>query len=707
MAEKDRRQSELWELYMAVASYSPDLSDETEVTFLDSVWHISQSQYLSSLYVPRDGGSFEDRLATRILHASKVVCLAGERGAGKTSALLAVRSRIEQEMRSVKFEIIDMRKQFDTVGFGATVTRSSSGQQEGPFVRAFGDLVCDVLTARLFPSTGDIQRLVSWALSGPPDAGSGLPIDGLAGLHHLYADADSLAQWPAGLARQQRQEMLLQALKGNRAEYDRLRALVWPRLRTSHVIHAFLALGHPAWSKVVVVLDNVDRVPSELQTWFLAACRDIQVTCGRAASTVVAIRTENVSGVDAAEGDERFLEIVAPDGVRYPAVLLPSLETNHTSQIFEKREAYATRLVQEHDAGTKSGQPSTRSPVHEYHAAVVREFIEHRVYELSNSSIRTLLSIYTAFMQFLQTAARRTHPGSTRPLLELAELTRDDGRYLETLFFLWLYERGNAMCLPIEQIIENDLKIGERRFAEAAPPRYLLLTCIHNLESERAPLGARSPGVRWSHVVERMEQLGYHYDDILSTLVSYLSPVGEPAGVLQLSRRELAPESIRKDGSERVSLTNMGRSLIQDVITRVGYIWGVARRQTSTGQDGKSYFEFTREERARHVYDFCKSVARDHLWALSLAGGELKKSNRTRPWTQLYRRQFGVARKLQCELILDSATLFYVHLFAEAAKNPFVQMGREFSRLFERLEVQETLEETDYAALSAGDDLWA
>jgi hypothetical protein len=708
MNNKATENGELWRLYISLANYAPDITDEFEVHFHDYVRRISEEEYLTSIYVDRAEERFETNLAHEMQRASKILCVAGERGAGKTSALQWVRRHLAEEAPELRFELIDIRKAYDTLDLFRVGDGSFPRDLFSTLVvRSFKRLVRDQLLSRLFPDLEDMREIVAWSLSGPPDSSSQFPREVVSDLQSLYAKAASHAPWQSGHTREQRRKLLLEIIHKDTVVYDKLRESLMERLRPTHVVHAFVSI-HDPYKKVLVVLDNIDRIPSDLQSYFLAACRDIQLSFGPTGAIVVAIRTENVRGVGAVTGDELFVDIIVPDGLKYSGILLPSLEAAHAEQVLERRAEFVAKILEEYDQRHKTQWHHVQQAhLHLYHMSVVREFIQQRVHALTNDSCRVLLNVYVEFMRFIWTAAERKDLTTGKPLLDLTRLDEEEGKYLQTLFFLWLHQRGTEIGIPLQHIIEEDLNLGAERFADAVSPRYLILSCIHNLKRERSPLGLETQYPRWSDVVSRMKTLGYQYKHISDTFRSYLSPVGEPAGILRFARRELRVAEVAEDSDDGVILTRLGEEILTNVINRVGYIWGVARRQLGAEGETKSYFEFTTRQRAQHVYDFCKQVAHDHLWALSLIGNDWRPEH-GKGWTERYRRHFGVNGQLQCEGILESASRFYNHLFGgsvEVQDNAFSRLKQSYTSLFHKLAVQEELTKDDFLYLDDGDDL--
>lgn len=706
MSAEETGNSELWQLYISLAGYSPDVMEGFVIQFMDSSRSISEDEYLTSIYVDRAEEGFETNLALQMRRGGKVLCVAGERGGGKTSALLWVRRHLAVEAPELRYELIDMRRAYDALdlsllGDGPVPHELLSTR----IVRSFKMLVRDQLLSRLFPSLEEMKEVVAWALSGPPDSSNKFGREVISDLHSLFASAEAHAGWQTGQTREERRKVLLEVIRKDSVVYDRLRKSLMKKLGATHVVHAFVSLRNK-YEKVLTVLDNIDRIPTDLQPHFLAACRDIQLSYEGVGSVVVAIRTENVRGVEFVAGDELFVDVIVPDGYKYGGLLLPSLEAQHAKQVLERREQFVAQILQEYDAEHKTQwHHAQQSNLHPYHSSIVSEFIEQRVHALTNDSCRTLLTVYVEFMRFIWTASERKDPVTGKALLDLKTLEEEEGKYLQTLFFLWLHQRGTEIGIPLQHIIEQDLDLGAERFADAVYPRYLLLSCIHNLKREGGALGLETQYPRWGEVVSRMKTLGYSYEVIANTLYGYLAPVGEPAGMIQLPRRELRVTELAEDSSEGVILTRLGVEILTNVINRVGYIWGVARRQLATAGESKSYFEFSARERARHVYDFCKTVAGEHLWALSLIGNEWREEYGS-AWTDRYRRHFGVDRNLQCEAILESAGKFYDHLFGRKDENnAFLRLKQSFTSLFHKLGSQVELTEDDLLYLNDGDDV--
>lgn len=696
--------SELWQLQISLANYAPDTADTPTILFRDFQRNISIDEYLDEIYVTRDIEHYETILAQEIKRTGRVLCIAGERGAGKTSAILWARRYLSDNDPSLRCELIDIRRSYDSLDLSyLEECTMPAAEFTLRLEQSFKKMVRNTLMQRLFPTSDDYLKLVAWGVSGPPDDSQKFDSVVTEDLLDFYGEAIGYARWDTQLNRQQRQNHLLALFKEDPVTFEKIRSKLWDCLHVKHMIHAYLCCSS-VHDRVILVLDNIDRIPMDHQPHFLSAARDIQLSCGSKTSTAIAVRTENARGIYMLPGDELFVDVILLDDVRYTGLLLPSLEHVHAKKVLEVREHFARKVLTEYDSRNGSSWYGIQSErVHPYHSSVVAEFEDDQVHALSNDSCRSLLTMYGEFMRYIWKASERTD-NEGKALLDLQLLKEDaDEKHIQTLFFLWLHQCGHDVGIPLQNIVEHDFDESAIRFADAASPQYLLLTCIYSQREELKAQGFANPWPAWSDVVKRLRDLGFSYSSIQSAANSFLSPIGEPAGMLRFAYREVGATKLQEVSREPVILTKLGMEVVANVIYKVGYIWGVARRRVGAEDSVIGYYNCNAIGRARHIYAFAKHLAREHLRVLQLLGSEWKYLY-GETWPDVYRRQFGVSMKLQCEAILDSAASFYAHLFHADTdtKNPFRTLRHAYSSLFKKLGTKK-ISADDLKRLDAGD----
>lgn len=694
-----------WQLLISIANLGPDLEKNPKIVFKEWKRPVAIDEYLDEIYVPRLKEGYEQNLLQEIQTTNRVLCIAGERGAGKTSAVCWVEREIKKADRTCRFQCVDVRNYYDSLDLGFLDTDIKNDSIVALQIeRAFKKLIKNYLTQALFPEHYDLRKLVAWTVAGPPDDSQDFDSNITADLQDLYIKTSGIANWSRELTRKERIEHFLNEIEKDFAKYEKIIEISLERLRAAQVIHAYI-VGNKAFKKLILVLDNVDRIPIEHQQYILSVARDIQRSCGSVCSTAISIRTENAFRYQLAKGDEKFYDLFLLDSQKYTGLLLPSLEGEHARKILNSREIFAQKILREYDAQNNSKHEKVlRDCISPFHRGIVLEFVEEKVQILANDSCRILLNLYVEFLRYIWTATGPAYKDKTgKALLDKRRIEDKYEKHLKTLFYLWLHERGQYIGIPLQDIVEHDFLATPGKFSDTASPRYLILTCIHNLKRELESKGLKEDWPIWGDVVSRMKELGFNYVEILKTMNSFIAKIGEPAGMLCLDHREIGTIKLSEIDNSQIMLTKFGRFIIEEVISKAGYIWGVARRRYEGETKLKTYYEYQRIERARHTYYFAKSLGLEHIRILAILKTEWK-GKYGENWVREYRSKFGIFGNLQIESIIESALNFYSNLFIDEADNPFRLLKNTFTLLVNKMAGNE-LSKSDFDQISAGDDL--
>lgn len=647
-----------WDCLFQIMEYAVDGALEAPVT-VDGreLTRLDLKRFVTELYRPWPGQGFEQRLIKELLSSVPLICIVAPKGSGKTSSLRYALYNIETQHPDVARVLIDVKKFFDAEAF-ARLTSATA-------LPTFRAEIRRIVQQSLLPTLADTVAFTAWVLAGPSDTTDPFNSSLLAELQDEAMDAQMEFEC-GGADRMTRVNILTSALR-KPANYSRYSKAIRDRIRTAHVVQSAVSLGRA--SRVLLVFDNVDRIPDEHQSNFLQAVNDSHNALAGACVTAVAIRKETLhSPRPNKHGD--VITMVLPDGERYPCVLLPENRHDHVRDIFESRHKYSRQLLETLAPDVAAEDIATTLDL--IHTSILTEFINDSVHALANGSIRTTVSIYTGFVRYLMALQEQG-------VAAMHDVISSDADHLQTLFFVWLRTKATDYGLLFYDVIKPDVDPrAAREFADLASEHHLLLTTILNLCEEQHT--GSDPAVH--DVFDRLTRVGFKDEQIGKALKSMSAPPHGSPGTIEFT--DVTDEGDHdRNSSARVRLTPLGNVLISDLLDKVGYVWGKALDRAKLPPDkSRNYHSFNRFERMRIFLEYSRDLARHHLRLLSLLRREWGRIHGT-GWLAHYRSQFGVHRKLQVERLLESAQAFYGPFFRDT--NAFSALLNVYRDLQQRL----------------------
>jgi hypothetical protein len=683
--------TDYWDIAHQIMEYAVDVSNQSSVRHAGKpILEIDEVVFLTHLYALRDQEDFESSLINKMLHSNSVVCLVGSRGAGKTSALRYSVNRLKQSGLPILSMTIDIKRIFNhealrNLDVGAATTQ-------------FRHLIREQAMSHLFPNISGAKDFIAWALAGNPDESDSFDRSLVSDLYDQSMIIISEAQ-ATRTTRLERRQALRLWLENDERRYASVFRQVSGRLRAAHVVQAATRLL-PKAERVLLIYDNVDRIPAKFQPAFLEEVNDSQLSMGDTCTSVIAIRKENVRALEpraGAGGD--FLAYIGPQSEEYPAVLLPRTSADHIKNVLELRHQFSINLYHKH-----FGNPEAKRELGDVileralvHTAVVKEFIEHSVQALANGSVRTIVAIYNAFIRYLLILERR----EILSLDSILSPTEVDEKHLQTLFFLWLKEMGHAYDIPLYDIHKRlDFDQAES-FYRNASEHHLLLTCVLNLSPSDPANENKTDYPTFATVCTHMKSLGFSLRNVKNALGEMCARPGEQPRTLEFFESECSVDDLVMESAERLRLTPLGRELVSEVFSKVGYVWGFAYDQAPEEfrKGGRSYHEMDTINRISVLYEYANRRTRVHLLLMGLLAREWIPEFGDN-WLATYRRRFGVGRKLQIERILVSAERFYAPVFAKfKSDNIFTNLRESYLSLLTNLERGHSVTDLDFEEL--------
>ncbi len=273
-----------WSVVYSIMGYAIDAVSRLNIDIGENRATLDGEIFLSNLYVKREDDQFEEQLINSMVGSPHLVCFVGGRGSGKTSTLHYAVHEIRTRYPDIKPLHIDIKTIYEQDTF-KRLTPDSAAQL---FRRALRQRVQN----ELFPSPKETREFLAWALAGPPDSTDNFECELLADLHDHFIDAQAWAHIGDELTRQQRKIALESFfLTHQEIEYREIYKACKPDLRMAHLIQAAIRLT--GWRKVLLVYDNVDRIPGDYQSYFFEVVNDSQISMGGICTTTIAIREEN------------------------------------------------------------------------------------------------------------------------------------------------------------------------------------------------------------------------------------------------------------------------------------------------------------------------------------------------------------------------------------------------------------------------------
>lgn len=636
-----------WVLYRALIQYAVDTDPQRKVSGATSSSTIGPGLFVERMYVLRE--EFEASLIETLKVPGPIYYLAGGRGQGKTSAVYYARETINA-LPGFEWHafVVDVRKVL-----GAIVSpNGNSTSIEARFVESFRNWLMHYFFR------GDPMQVAAWTLAGPPDESEmfeeHLVTDFLVD-HHLAIDEAGVA---SSLPRRERRWALFRYLSEKRGTKLRARWLekIQKCVTMVHVLQAAIAVN--PWKHGILIFDNVDLLPQEHQVPFVHVVESVHAQlCGNI-TLLVAIRPENLVALHRGRGaGANAMHVLWIPESRSGAA--PDAGDSFLKDVLSRRHA----LGLEFSGGTRSGfVQSVPSGVSTAHPPLLGSLLSVRIHHLANENMRAVTQIYSEFIEYLD---------------GLGWGSADDTGFMETMFCLWLSDRGPQFGILMHDVVAVGGEDGQSRVNHrpSASLHHLMLTVIFNMRKRGAP--------RFSDVFRPLRDLGFGLPQVLDAL-GELSGAG---GAFPGSVRILDDGDVSKFGESsrsRLDLTLCGAELVGSFYSRVGYLWGRAYAYEVRHGDGgnvcagEAYLRRSPPERIETLLRFLSAMARDHLRLMAGVRERLWPRHQGE-WLAHYRAVYGVDSRLQIERSLVSASHFYQHRSRAGGGNVFNEFLARYS----------------------------
>jgi hypothetical protein len=638
------------------------------------VAQITPELFVDKLYVRWPNEEFEENLYQRLLNSTHLTCVAAFRGSGKTSALCHAVSRLAREHKNdVVAVMLDIKKLFDN-GMFAPLTEKATDESLGRAYHIFRTEIRKLVQTRLMPGPANTLKLLAWALAGPPDQGDSFDDLLVAGLIDL-SDRAILAAHAVNKTRRERKTSIEHLLATDQKALD-FHQSAMDHITTAHVVRA--AMATRSWKRVVLIFDNIDRLPMAYQLKFMEAVNDTHNALSGVCGTVVAVRRETLRRqISRANSKGDPIDIIAPAAAEYPPILFPDTKPDHVKRILQCRHDYSIGIYE----ANATDAASELAKVIALHERVVDEFVRDSIHALANGSIRALAKIYTGFFWYV-------HRAESSNVTREIDVRTDEG-HLQTLFFLFLRDNAREYGLVYYEIIkpESDVTVATD-VPDIASPHHLLLTALLNLTNELQATAGGEHHATFAQLVRRVGQLGFSFETVKTALADMHAVPGESPRTIEFIDVEPTIDALEPDSNFRMRLTPLGQVLVTSLLHKVGYIWGQAHdayiRSTGRREKAKPYYDLEAFERVRIFFSYARGLAINHLKLLSLVRDRLQERH-GRGWLPAYRRFFGVGGQFQVQRLCASAAAFYQPLFNRAQANPFITLRHAYNELLNEI----------------------
>jgi len=527
---------------------------------------ISAAEFLEKLYVPRP--QIEEALRTQLILRNELLVLTGPRGCGKTSTAYSVLSRLTQE--GWRFIVVDL---FGEPHFKKCreALHNHAPSRLGSWIT---ETVVNQLFAHLFPP-GQEWELWRFMLSEAryPFANQ---LTSAGVLREIKEDAKRIFGRLYTASTTQYDEWLYSEEATQHAGLARLiRARLKVELRAEHIVYAACCLGRAG--RVVVVMDNVERLPNPCQRECFEAAYNLEHQLGPLGRVLVSLRDETVKhplagGVPAA--DAVCLPLANREHV-VPSLRVPDLSSAEVQALLKARFAWIRARLREQNV--PDGQLEVLAGLENQ---ILSRYVADRVIELANQNVRDVLGAHTRFLEFLQ--ERFSAAG---------DVFGGDGYRMESLFYSWLVRRGEQSGLATYDVIlpirnwRRDPKKHHGCMLE-----YVLLACAYRHQRQLAlQTGTDYPFVIVKTLVADIVALGYPEEDVRRAILG-LYVNGQNHGVL-VDFRDIEgaiDEDQKMDDCAMLYVTPAGSVLFNSIVHRMVYLVEYYLKQHMADQSAMS-----------------------------------------------------------------------------------------------------------------------
>ncbi|MCB1057015.1 MAG: hypothetical protein KDD11_16055 [Acidobacteria bacterium] len=641
--------STFWSLVAQVLDYGVDKADVYRLLAEDvDFGAITKDDFLAKIYRPRDDSMEVERsLAHRLLSSTSLLALASGRGCGKTSLLLKAASILEEVVaergQAVRIAYVNIRRLYDRHNlFGLSDVDAPIRFQE-----VMEQTVRDIL----FPEVGDERRLVAWLLAGGPDESEKFDRLLVSDLRDISVDVLIRAGIGDEENRAERWQKLLAWFRKDTALFAKVRGQLLPKLRVAHSVLASVFLDNS--SRVILLYDNIDRLlNNKHRSIFLRVADNQQAALGTLVTICVAIRTENLLGPWQAEPRGTFVDLFLPNAAIYKGLLLPKPSDLFLSEILEARYGLAQgRFLERHP------ESKFRPPDSAIHKIIVEQFGASSLHDLTNESVRAACRLYLEFMRYLyllsdnETVDLRGKFGRERDL-----------NHAETLFYMWLRAFGHVADVHMYDLFDVHKMNGGKE--DGLPSiHHLLLTAIDNLTRELSSQSFPRSMPSVTKVFERMDLVDFDRASCERALREMMAEDSESVGTVEIywpNRGEASEGVAFSLEGARVRLTLLGRRLVSEVFSKVGFVWSLAYSALCNEDFGidEAYFRHSTLERVSVLLRYLGMMSERHFLYLSGVRGKWEGSF-GKTWLTTYRGYYGVGGALQIERIYTECAKFF------------------------------------------------
>ena len=414
---------------------------------------------------------------------------------------------------------------------------------------------------------------------------------------------------------------------------------VMSRLTLSQIITAIKhTLG---MSKFLLVFDNVDRLPVDVQSMLLSVTIDLHHAGRGAYGTIVAVREKNIRRYEEAGSHGNVIEFVSLSSYvkergkpLYLAAPTPSL----VDDLLERRYAYALRKASRADHPQLQQSMRLFAGIADH---INRGFTSERIYALANHSIRHMLVMNFGFAAYLLRllSAKVIVEQDGRPLLNAA----DTNSYL----YRFLYASHISARGLILDVISMHVKYHKR--ALSAPLQcdldLVILAWLTNNIGQRLLV---------HDVCSEFESLGENRDNLASSIYR-LYDVDMPDRFIELGETEThcSLEEVR-EGGLRIVPTPLGREFVMSTVTKFEFLHQCLSWPHPSGIDSPEMLSPIRENvsgRIEAVYQFLEIMKDVQVTKLRQIREILGPETR---WEEFYRVSFCARGRLVFERIIVS-----------------------------------------------------
>lgn len=426
------------------------------------------------------------------------------------------------------------------------------------------------------------------------------------------------------------------------ASIRNLQMSIFEKIRYTHLIMVLqdvLPFSH----RFVLIMDNVDRLPRNLQPFCYDYALSFNNEMYEFAKIIITIRPENahlpeqITGIRSEHIDSvRLVDLGHADASN------SYLDSNGFHSILEKRQNEYYNI---------SGQSALADKLSLLTQALKAQYSELMLIDLSNQSIRTALDYHCKFLFYLLDAC---------PFIPLQELIKQNrhSSLLLSCFLGWIAEQGevlNDQNLNFANLVENAENCNYQILG--CDLSYLILVSLRKQTVDSN--GEEIYRVSLLSLASKLSILGFSECEVRREVYQLFFNKNKEFGhVISISNDEIVRDEESITSKTRISLNFRGKCLLEEVSIMFFFVnrllYKTQKRDIKYSGDFGYYDYSNYSTHAKNNINLFARVARLHSVELVRIARRIGRKD----WLQIYNNEFTINGKLELHRALRKNIIF-------------------------------------------------